>query len=292
MPRPLRAVLRRSFLDPIRNAATRAVNQSLVIAAKAIPIDPDSNSLVLRLPTAPDGDHEPDPPLPARALWGVDEDYLESGAFHVREMRRHLADVGVSVDDLGAILDFGCGTGRMIRHLREHAVKHEVWGVDLNAAGIAWAQEHLAPPLRFAACTSFPHLPFEDGTFDLVFAGSVFTHISELADAWLLELRRITHAGGWLYLTVQDQSFIDRTREKPPGERTWLNTFLDDNADLVDRLGRDASVVAVNRFGGDPMVLHDRVSLVAAWGQHLEVVSVVDRAFYEQSALICRKHDG
>lgn len=294
VPAPLRSVARRAVLDPVRGlargSAARAIDRSLAISAKAIPIQPDTDTLVLGLPRAVGADGDTDPPLPSGELWGVDADYLESGAFHVGELRRQLADVGVSLDDLGPILDFGCGTGRMTRHLSDHAREHDVWGVDVNAAGIAWAQQHLAPPLRFAACTSFPHLPFEDGAFDLVYAASVFTHISELADAWLLELRRITRPGGHLWLTVQDQRFVDGIRATPPEQHNWLNTFLDDNAELVARLGRDASMVAVNRLGGDPMVLHDRASLVAAWGQHLEVVAVVDQAFYEQSALICRKH--
>jgi ubiquinone/menaquinone biosynthesis C-methylase UbiE len=46
--------------------------------------------------------------------------------------------------------------------------------------------------------TILPHLPFEDRSFDVVYAGSVFTHIDDLAQTWFLELRRVLHAGGML----------------------------------------------------------------------------------------------
>jgi len=45
-------------------------------------------------------------------------------------------------------------------------------------------------------------LPFEDSSFDLVYCGSVFTHVSDLADAWFLELRRILRKGGYAYINL------------------------------------------------------------------------------------------
>ena len=50
--------------------------------------------------------------------------------------------------------------------------------------------------MNFATVTTAPHLPFADGYFDFAYCSSVFTHISDLADAWLLELRRIVRSGG------------------------------------------------------------------------------------------------
>src|SRR5204863_7451754 len=50
--------------------------------------------------------------------------------------------------------------------------------------------------------TTAAHLPFEDRFFDLVYCGSVFSHMGEMCDAWLLELARVIRPGGTLYLTV------------------------------------------------------------------------------------------
>jgi ubiquinone/menaquinone biosynthesis C-methylase UbiE len=66
-----------------------------------------------------------------------------------------------------------------------------MWGVDINARHINWCQLNLRPPFSFATTTTAPQLPFEDGYFDLIYSGSVFTQLSDLADAWILELRRV-----------------------------------------------------------------------------------------------------
>jgi ubiquinone/menaquinone biosynthesis C-methylase UbiE len=63
-------------------------------------------------------------------------------------------------------------------------------------------------PLHFVTTTTAPHLPFEDDYFDLVYCGSVFTHISDLADAWLLEIRRILRTGAYAYITIHDNKSV------------------------------------------------------------------------------------
>ena len=83
-------------------------------------------------------------------------------------------------------MELGCAAGRVIRHLNELAASREIWGVDFAAAATMWCEENLSPPLHFATTTVVPHLPFKDEYFDLVYAGSVFTHIDELTFAGLL----------------------------------------------------------------------------------------------------------
>ena len=66
----------------------------------------------------------------------------------------------------------------------------------------------MSPPFHFATTTKVPHLPFEDWSFQFIYCASVFTHIDDLADAWLLELRRILAPGGRLYLTIHDEHTV------------------------------------------------------------------------------------
>jgi SAM-dependent methyltransferase len=78
------------------------------------------------------------------------------------------------------------------------------------------ARTRSGTPCRyFCTTTTAPHLPFEDGYFDLIYAGSVFTHIADLADAWFLELKRIVRPGGRLYITVHDKHTIDLALNHP-----------------------------------------------------------------------------
>ena len=49
---------------------------------------------------------------------------------------------------------------------------------------------------------------FSDSYFDLIFTGSAFTHIDDLAEAWLLELRRLLSEKGRVYITIHDRHTI------------------------------------------------------------------------------------
>ena len=272
-----------------RHEVAEAVRRSPALVAKVLPIDPEADPLVVAsasetVETGPDG-----LALPPPELFELD-DYVASGERHFDTLTDILTRAGYGPERWGDVLDFGCGSARLTRHFVGHAREHEVWGVDINAASIAWCEGHLSPPLRFAPCSTYPHLPFADDSFGLVIAGSVFTHISELSTTWLLELRRITRPGGHLYLTVQDQACIEALDDDdlmPPGH--WMAAMADRHRSLLDRLGRDVSYVSIDRSNKDAMVFHDRAYLLETWGRVLEVVDVVDRAYNVQTAVVLRK---
>ncbi len=152
-------------------------------------------------------------PIPPKDLWlGYGdrvEDYLSSGAEATQTMMKLLEQDGFTLNERARILDFGCGAGRMMRHLKPLAEKCEIWGVDISAPHIFWARQNLSPQFKFVVGTTEPHLPFADGYFDLIYCGSVFTHIDDLADTWLCELRRVLSARGRLYVTIHDNHTMD-----------------------------------------------------------------------------------
>lgn len=223
------------FTGPL---TTRLLNEP-AIASLIYPIERNADGYIVErkdpaVRIAPDG--LPLPPAKLSEGYGLRPDYsidadeyIKGGREQVRRMLEALAREGFDPSDRdrfprGArVLDFGCSSGRMLRHLRDIAETGEAWGVDIGGPTIAWAQIHLAPPFRFATTTSAPPLPFPTGTFDMIYAGSVFTHIAELTEAWLLELRRITRPGGMLYLTFFDDHSIEEVRDqnKWPGNKAW-----------------------------------------------------------------------
>jgi ubiquinone/menaquinone biosynthesis C-methylase UbiE len=159
-------------------------------------------------------------PIPPKELWvGYASDaqgYIFTGKCHVTEMIRLLEQSGFSIGSAKRILEFGCAAGRMIRHLPEIAPNAELWGVDPNAERIRWCIENLTPAIHFATTTMVPHLPFEDRYFDLIFCGSVFTHIEDLQESWLLELGRVLRPSGRLYVTIHDEhtvTLLDKFRD-------------------------------------------------------------------------------
>ena len=151
-------------------------------------------------------------PIPPQELWvGYASDaqgYISTGKCHVTEMMRLLEQSGFSIGSAKRILEFGCAAGRMIRHLPEIAPNAELWGVDQNAERIRWCVENLTPEIHFATTTMVPHLPFEDRYFDLIFCGSVFTHVEDLQESWLLELGRVLRPSGKLYVTIHDEHTV------------------------------------------------------------------------------------
>jgi ubiquinone/menaquinone biosynthesis C-methylase UbiE len=100
------------------------------------------------------------------------------------------------------VLDFGCGTGRTLAAYEGEADESELWGCDIHAPTIEWAQQQLSPPFNFFMCEETPPLAKPDAYFDLVYAMSVFTHLTDQSSAWLAELHRVLRPGGIAILSI------------------------------------------------------------------------------------------
>ena len=125
-----------------------------------------------------------------------------------------LARNGERIEDMSAILDFGCGCGRVTRHWKE--LDARVCGSDYNAHLVRWCAEHLAFG-EFRPNEAAPPLPFDDATFDFAYAISVFTHLEEARQLpWIGELTRVVRPGGLLLITVMSE---ERLRSIPAWER-------------------------------------------------------------------------
>jgi ubiquinone/menaquinone biosynthesis C-methylase UbiE len=200
-----------------------------------------------------------------------------------------LGSVGVRTDALKRVLDFGCAEGRMLRFF-PRTDENELWGVDVNAERISWAQQNLAPPLRFITTTTAPHLPFEDNYFDLVYCSSVFTHISDLTDAWFLELRRVLRKGGYAYITIHDRHTVEWLFAKDKNREGWAGL-----RDLVRHFDEQTSVLSQNyatfSIGTDPasQVFYDADCLLRRWSRLAKVLSVTPEAHDHQTALLLQK---
>jgi SAM-dependent methyltransferase len=252
--------------------------------------------LYVKASPRPPGARLPVPPIELREGYGEDEDvYLESGRQHSETMFALLARAGVQVSDLRRMLDFGCAAGRMLRWAPESLA--ERWGCDIKGDTIAWSQRHLSPPLRFVTTTTFPHLPFEDCYFDLVIAGSVFTHIIDLPDAWFLELVRILQPGGYGYATIFDKhalSLVLEPRAGGPRVDGWFAQQLRAFDSRTGAFSTDFSYFSVDEgpdWGGMPVpqVCYDIDYLTARWREVVDIVSVSPEAYGYQTGVVFRK---
>lgn len=103
------------------------------------------------------------------------------------------------VPDPRAILDVGCGTGRLLI-AAEHAFPHaRLEGVDAAVLMVKRAQAMLPASSRIAFRQSTAEqLPFQDAQFDLVFSTMTFHHWSDQR-AGIAEVARVLKSDGrWL----------------------------------------------------------------------------------------------
>jgi SAM-dependent methyltransferase len=269
------------------------------LAAKFYPYRPELKSYVIRAAAPPEERDDMGLPIPPRKIRyhsGTTEEYLSLGKEIVHHMRRILRASDFSLHPESRVLDFGSADGVMVRWWHDLAKSGEVWGVDINGAHILWCQQNLSPPFKFALTTSFPHLPFEDCYFDLIYAGSVFTHIADLDDAWLLELRRIVRPGGRLYLTVNDNNAIDCVMNRhsdEPAVQPFLQ-MLRAFAEASQFTSSEFLFFTMNRTPGQggegqAQVVYDIDYLRHHWGNYLKVVSITPEAYGYQTAILLEK---
>jgi SAM-dependent methyltransferase len=167
-------------------------------------------------PAAQDGLPVPPPRLIVRVAGTADVGwFLESGRLAAESLRASLERQGRRMEELGSLLDFGCGCGRVTRRWVE-LERTDVHGADANERAIAWCRANL-PFARFASNGLVPPLEHADASFDLVYALSVFTHLPEdLQLAWMRELERLVRPGGFLLLTAHGERYRERLS---PAER-------------------------------------------------------------------------
>jgi SAM-dependent methyltransferase len=100
---------------------------------------------------------------------------------------------------LRAILDFGCGIGGGIPHLRRAFPDARLHGVDASGVSIAMARTASADA-QFSVIED-NRLPLPDATFDLALAACVFHHIAPVERLhWMRELHRVLKPGGKLFV--------------------------------------------------------------------------------------------
>lgn len=122
----------------------------------------------------------------------------------------HAADtVGVPLDAQTRALDFGFGWGRISRVFMERLSARNIHGLDVDPSFVEITRDLFGSD-NFERCDAFPPTRHADASFDLVYAYSVFSHLSERATlAWMSEFARITRPGGLVAWTTRHATFFD-----------------------------------------------------------------------------------
>jgi SAM-dependent methyltransferase len=186
--------------------------------------------------------------------------------------------VGLLPDDWSfqgkRVLDFGCGAGRTLRHFLAEAETAEVWGADIDARSIEWLQQNLCPPLRVMRCDPEPPLRLESGSFDLVWAISVFTHLADSSLAWLRDLHRLLKPSGLLIATYMGR---------------WNSELLAGEAWDEDTSGMNVLRADENWDSGGPIVLMSDWWVDAHWGRAFEILDLAPNVHNQTWALLKKR---
>ena len=231
-------------------------------------------------------------PVPPRETWisekygKTNDEYLASGQRDIQEMVDILHQSGSSLEALGNVLEFGCGDGRMIRWLEYLAGDREIWGTDMHAGRIFWCKQNLGPPFHFVITTTVPHLPFEDRHFGFIYAGSVFSHIDDLADTWFAELRRILRPGGKLFITVHLKNDIALLNEKY--RQSGLSKVLHSYPEYEEYVRTDFDMFTIRR-SSESYVFYDIDYLRKSLEPMFRILSVTGPVRLYQNALLLER---
>jgi SAM-dependent methyltransferase len=227
--------------------------------------------------------------LPPRALmrrvgWVVGDErpgdvFAERGREQWGLVKSLLGDEG----DLAGrrALDFGCGVGRILVPASAADPECEFWGCDIDEPSIDWLRAG-SPQLELRTNGAWPPVDLPGEQFDLIWAFSVFTHLTDAWSAWLLELHRLLKPGGKLIATVFG-----------PGHTSFVAEPVSEEI-----IGMNVLYPYASWDTGGPLVLHSRWWIEAHWGRAFEItdfrVGRQDGAppLYGQSAVVMRKRDG
>lgn len=125
--------------------------------------------------------------------------------------RELLRNVEKFMNNKGKILDIGCGKGTLIEEL--YSIGFEVWGVNLSERSIDKLRQKYEISGKNIGLKkgTITKLPFEDNSFDYVFAVEVLEHLlPKMLIPALNEVRRILKPGGRFIATVPYKEIISQ----------------------------------------------------------------------------------
>lgn len=199
----------------------------------------------------------------------------------------------VRLRDVGSILDFGVGVGRVARLF--HGFRGRYVGMDVDARHIRWVRTHLR---HVNAVLTEPRrpLPAAADAFDAVISVSVFSHLSEADHLFYLdELARVARPGAVLLLSVHG----DRALERAAGEEAifrMLDIPRPALAAAVRECAAGSGYAFIRQNGHLTSDAYDYgITFVsgayirAEWGRRFEVLAIASGALHDFQDVVVLK---
>jgi len=208
------------------------------------------------------------------------ESYLKVSKRVAEDVRMLFNSVGYDLDSFQRVLDFGCGSGRLLRKLGD--LQGELHGTDIDGEAIDWCCKNL-PFAKSAVNGALPPTSYPDDFFDCIIAISVFTHLDEkMQFVWLAELQRITKPGGALLLSVHGKVAQSKSTDD------LKNSVTDDGVRFVVGDTGTFKRTALPDFYQN--AYHARAYIEREWPRYFEILGYVEAGINgHQDAVLLRK---
>jgi SAM-dependent methyltransferase len=154
------------------------------------------------------------------------EDSAYFAEYKIRDLHRELARLGTDTGAALRLLDFGCGVGASMPHVRRHFANAKLFGVDVSQESLEQARSRHEDLAHFLTMTG-AELPAEASALDAVYAMCVFHHVDEAAHVELLSRMRNRLKPGGLLMVYEHNPF------NPLTVRVVNNCPFDANAKLI-----------------------------------------------------------
>jgi SAM-dependent methyltransferase len=241
----------------------------------------------------------PDAKLQETFVGSSGESALQEAFLFYQDIKRFAARLGIEISLRTRILDFGCGWGRNYRFFLKDVSPSELIGVDVDPECVRLCREHF-PVGQFEVCGAAPPLPFKDETFDIVYAYSVFSHLSEnVALGWVREFSRILSPGGVFIATTLKEAHLDVWNKIRMTGDHWLKALPD--FDLAQKrrdfqagrflyCGIGGSGVRTPDFYGEAIIPPEYAR--RAWAPGLKLIDYLDDPVRRPQALLAAQKPG
>jgi SAM-dependent methyltransferase len=147
--------------------------------------------------------------------WGIGYDAVGQAQV-TGKLRKALGPAGLPAGGFDRALEIGAGTGYFTLNLMRAGVIRSGVASDISPGmlqALASSARELGLSVETAACEASA-LPFEDGSFDLVFGHAVLHHLPDLAGAFR-EFRRVLRPGGLVAFCGEPSRYGDRLSSVP-----------------------------------------------------------------------------
>lgn len=199
---------------------------------------------------------------------GQGQFYLLKGAQNFWEIKR-IVETRTPLHAIDAMLDWGCGSGRLIGFFQAYSPIKQLYGCDIDAEAVAWCHSNFEGA-KFARIPLMPPTKYPGDRFGLIVAFSVLTHLAKDAlDAWLQEMERILKPEGLLVATVHGKTAAQAMLGVEQAEEAMAGGFHDSL--------RDDALKGVAPDGYYRTVFISETYVRSAWSERFVIVDYIEQ---------------